>query len=434
MKSVYTKILVWSFATLVLSLIAFVGVSAVISFETVYRSGFFLQASVELEEAQEAYEEGGPAKLTRFLARMERLPGHRYLTDARGRDLATGQDRTALLARARPVGPNPPPMQRRPVVLATSPDGRYRWVIEMGPTPFEIRTYLPYYALILGAVGFVCWLLAVNVASPLRVMARAVDRFGGGDLSARVYSTRKDELGDLGRAFDRMADRIATLVTAERRLLQDISHELRTPLARLSFAAELTRTAPDREAAVERLKKEIHRLRDLVGALLEVTRSEAEANSLSLERLRLDGLLMDVVDDCRLEADGRGCAIAVRAETPVSISGDRELLRRAIENVLRNSIRYAPEKSSVDVELEATAAGVRVSVRDYGPGVPPEALTKIFRPFFRVDDSRDSSSGGVGLGLAIATRAVGLHHGNIRAENAGPGLRISIELPVGAAS
>src|ERR1019366_4721238 len=109
-------------------------------------------------------------------------------------------------------------------------------------------------------------------------------------LSARVNSNRKDELGELGRAFDRMAERIATLLTAERRLLQDISHELRTPLARLSFATELIRTAADREAAVNRLKKEIHRLADLVSALLEVTRSEGDPTAASLQRLRLDEL------------------------------------------------------------------------------------------------------------------------------------------------
>lgn len=435
MRSVYHKILLWSFATLVLSLVAFVGVSMMVSFQTAFPNRVFGHASLELEEAQEAYEEGGAPKLARFIARMEqRIPGQYYLTDARGRDLATGEDRSALLAIARPEEVPPGPIPRDRVIMAASSDGRYRWIVQMSPPPFDLSRYLPYYILILGAVGLVCWLLAVNIVSPLRVLGRIVERFGAGDLSARVKSNRKDEIGELGRAFDRMAERIATLLTAERRLLQDVSHEIRTPLARLSFAAELTRTAEDRDAAVARLKKEIQRLTDLVGALLEVTRAEGDPAEVSLDRLQLDDLLMEVVGDCCLEADGRGCTIALRgAGVPVTIVGDHELLRRAIENVLRNSIQHAPSQSTVEVQLHLAQATARILIRDYGSGVPDEDLTRIFRPFFRVDDSRNSSTGGIGLGLAIAARAIRLHNGHIRAENADPGLRVWIELPVDAA-
>ena len=144
--------------------------------------------------------------------------------------------------------------------------------------------------------------------------------------------------------------------------------------------------------------------------------------------------LAEVVTDCRLEADGRGCNLALRAASPLVVFGDRELLRRAIENVIRNSIGYAPPASTVDVGLNATDGTATISVRDYGPGVPEEALPKIFRPFFRVDDSRHGSTGGTGLGLAIALRAIRLHHGLLRAENAHPGLKVSIELPVAAVS
>jgi two-component system sensor histidine kinase CpxA len=117
----------------------------------------------------------------------------------------------------------------------------------------------------------------------------------------------------------------------------------------------------------------------------------------------------------------------------LALSGDRELLRRAIENVVRNSIHYAPPDSAVDVALDRAKDAARICVRDYGPGVPEEALPKIFQPFFRVDDSRDSATGGMGLGLAIAKRAVGVHHGSLWAQNARPGLRVYIELPLGAA-
>jgi two-component system sensor histidine kinase CpxA len=426
----------WSFATLALSLVAFIGVSVLVSVQTAHRTGFFGQVhTLELEEAREAYEEGGPAKLARFLDRLQqRLSGNHYLTDAQGRDLLTGADRSALVAMAQPEGSPPRGLRGPQVLMVTSEDGRYHWIVELGPPPIDLKSFVPYYILIFGAVALVCWLLAVNIASPVRSLARIVDRFGAGDLTVRVNSTRKDEIGNLSRAFDRMAERIGTLLTAERRLLQDISHELRSPLARLSFAAELARTADDRDAAVERLKKEIHRLTDLVGTLLEVTMAEGDPSSTAPERFRLDDLLMEVVVDCRLEAHGRGCTIALRAGPPLAILGDREILRRAIENVVRNAMRYAPRESAVEVELEATESAASISVRDYGPGVPEEALPKIFQPFFRVDDARDSSTGRMGLGLAIAMRAVGLYHGQMRAQNAHPGLRVSIELPLGTAS
>jgi two-component system sensor histidine kinase CpxA len=279
-------------------------------------------------------------------------------------------------------------------------------------------------------VALVCWVLAINIASPLRVLARTVDRFGGGDLSVRVNSKRKDEIGELSRAFDRMAERIGTLLTAERRLLQDISHELRSPLARLSFAAELIRTAEDRDAAVARLKKEIGRLADLVGGLIQVTRAEGDPTASNAEDLRLDELLDEIVEDCQMEAEARGCHIALESQPKIAMRGDRELLRRAIENVVRNSIRYTPGGGAVDVKLGATRDAARICVRDYGPGVPQDVLPKIFQPFFRVDDSRDTSTGGVGLGLAIAYRAIGIHHGRLWAENVKPGLMVWIELPL----
>ena len=432
MRSVYAKILMWSFATLVLSLVAFVAVSIIVSYRTAYRNGFFAHAALEREEAQEAYEEGGAPKLARFIARIEqRLPGRYFLTDGRGRDLVTGEDRSAFITAARPEGAPPAFIPGQLLITTASADGRYRWIAQMKPPPFDIRDFLPYYILIFGAVGLVCWLLAVNIASPLRLLARTVDRFGAGDLAARGNLDRRDEIGELSRAFDRMAERIGTLLMAERRLLQDVSHELRTPLARLSFAAELIRTAGDREAAVYRLKKEIQRLTDLVGALLEVTQAEGDPASTSLEVLSLDDLMMDVVADCRMEADGRGCTVGVSAETPVRIIGNRELLRRALENVLRNAVHYTPRKSAIEARLDAAPGLATISIRDYGPGVPEEDLAKIFQPFFRVDHSRDSSTGGVGLGLAITARAVAVHHGLVHAENAQPGLRVLIELPIG---
>lgn len=428
---VYTKILLWSFGTLVLSLVAFVGVSFYISMRNMEHGNFVPRVNALLmEEAIEALQAGGPPALAAHMRRVtSHMLGAHYLTDAAGRDLATGEDRAKLLAVARRDTGPPKRYESRQVVVYHSANDRYRFLV-VYENSVDLSQYLPYYLLILSAVALLCWILATNIASPLRGLARVVDRFGAGDLSVRVNSSRKDEIGEVARAFDRMAERIGTLLTAERRLLQDISHELRSPLARLSFAAELARTAGDRDAAIARMNKEIARLTDLVGGLIEVTRAEGDPAASSSETLSLDGLLSEVVDDCRVEADARGCRIAWSGQPELDMHGDREVLRRAIENVARNAIRYTPTGTSVEIQLATTEDAARVSVRDYGPGVPAEALPKIFQPFFRVDDSRHTATGGVGLGLAIASRAIGLHHGKLWAENTNPGLRVWIELPL----
>jgi two-component system sensor histidine kinase CpxA len=433
--------LFWGFGTLVFSLIAFALIGAAGAVRAFGHGGPFEKISTwQMQEAREAYESGGVPKLNAYLERVDRhFQIEHHLTDSSGRDLATGEDRSTWLTQKQSK-PLPWPLgifgslrhrgEQHVMVANTARETPYRWIVVARPTNNDPWNFLPYYLLVFLAIALLCWLLAVNLASPLRELARTVDRFGRGDLSARVHSRRRDEIGNLARAFDEMAERLETLLTAERRLLQDISHELRTPLARLSFAAELSRTAEDRNAATARLKKEIGRLTDLVGALLQVTRAEGDPSSRNLIDLPLDDFLREVVDDCAVEAEARGCRVNLEATASLHFRGDRELLRRAMENIVRNAIRYAPEGTPVEVKLASDHDDAEISVRDYGPGVPEAELPKIFKPFFRVDESRDSSTGGVGLGLAIAHRAVTVHHGTMTAKNAGPGLLVSIELPL----
>jgi signal transduction histidine kinase len=440
MRSVYAKVLFWCFGTLVFSLMAFAMISAVAQVRAFGHGGPFEKTSTWLmQEARQAYQSGGAPKLKAYLDEINRhFEIEQHLTDASGRDLATGEDLSARLTQ-RQAPPPPWPFgmfgslrhrgEQHVMVAPAAPDAPYRWIVVAHPTG-DPWSFLPYYLLVLLAIALLCWLLAVNLASPLRGLARTVDRFGRGDLSARVRSRRRDEIGNLARAFDEMAERIETLLTAERRLLQDISHELRAPLARLSFAAELSRTADDRGAATARLKKEIGRLADLVGALLQVTRAEGDPSSRNMTDLPLDDFLREVIDDCAVEAEARGCRVQLEASESLHFRGDRELLRRAMENIVRNAIRYAPEGTPIEVKLASARDDAEISVRDYGPGVPEAELPKIFKPFFRVDESRNSSTGGVGLGLAIAHRAVMVHHGTMTARNADPGLRVSIDLPL----
>jgi two-component system sensor histidine kinase CpxA len=226
-----------------------------------------------------------------------------------------------------------------------------------------------------------------------------------------------------------MAGRIQTLLTAERRLLLDISHELRSPLARLGVAVELARSGENLDRALNRIQKESDRLNALVLQLLQVTRAEGDSSSLRREPVRLDELVEQLVDDSSIEASARGCELKYERREPATVEGDPELLRRAVENVIRNAIRYAPRQTAVEISLARQNGKVVVDVRDRGPGVPEEALPKIFDPFYRVETDRARSTGGIGLGLSIARRAIELTKGKIRARNAEPGLEVEIELP-----
>jgi two-component system sensor histidine kinase CpxA len=205
---------------------------------------------------------------------------------------------------------------------------------------------------------------------------------------------------------------------------------LRSPLARLGVAVELARSGEDREHMLDRIQKEADRLNELVGELLQVTRVEADPSMQKTDSVHLDELLADLVYDSLLEAKAKDCTLLLKAPASAMVSGDEELIRRALENVIRNAIRYAPRGTAVDIELAKSADAAVVSVRDYGPGVPDEALTRIFDPFYRVDSDRNRASGGLGLGLAIARRSVQLHKGELTAQNARPGLLVTIQFPI----
>ena len=427
MTSLFAKILLWFWATLVITTIG----SALISGLAGPRPYLLSRlAAFELKEARAAYEEGGRPGLQQFMERFHSVfTGESILTDAYGRDLLTGADDSALLARTRAESRFPPFRRGGAVIARGSEDGKY-WFFFVIPRERLVYWFLlPQHWWVMAAGIFLCYLLAFYLTQPVRRLQRAVERFGHGDLSARAASPRRDELGDLARTFDRMADRIQTLLDAERRLLLDISHELRSPLARLRVAVELARSGEDRETAINRIEKEAERLNGLVSGLLQVTRAEGDPGSLPREPVRLQKLLEELVADAALEAHARGCEVRLTGAQPAVVQGDAELLRRAIENVIRNAVRHAPEGTAVEVVLETSDGRAVVRIRDYGPGVPEESLPRIFDAFYRVERDRDRASGGSGLGLSIARRAIELHNGTIRARNTSPGLQVEIELP-----
>jgi two-component system sensor histidine kinase CpxA len=446
MTRLFTKILLWFLLTVMVSMTASFYIWNVMTRNQPQRQ--FNGMAYELRTARLAWEGQGKAGLDSVLALFkDTTGGEAALADASGHDVLTGRDwspeiraNTAVRGRGGRGGPLFPLLRiegaRSPFFVSTSPsrDGKYyfiatfpnrepartnRWGIEVPPQTWWM----------LAIFALLCYLLARHLTSPLRQMQKTLERFGRGDFSARVNSRRGDELGQLARTIDQMAERIDLLMKSQKRLLQDISHELRSPLARLGVAVELARGGGDAATALNRVEKEADRLNTLVGELIQVTRAEGDPDGLATEPVQLDDLVRLILDDVHIEAERRQVTLNSTI-ADASLEGNPELLRRAIENIVRNAIRYSPEGGRVDVSLEKRTEKLLITVRDYGSGVPVDSLANIFDPFYRVEKHRGRTSGGVGLGLAIAKRAVELHHGRLRAANVEPGLRVEIELPV----
>lgn len=435
MKSIYLKTMVWAAVILVVCLALFIAIARYRAFD-LWQEGAPLGKLMvaQFEGAIQAYERGGPESLSSYIRNLERAyPTNRYYLLINGADVRTNSD---LLELKRQAGSRLYRLQLgRPVVISrSSTDGRYTFILSSSAPASLFATYATYYLVLLLAVGVLFWVLMFQFASPLNELTKVVRSFGEGGLTARVHAVRRDSIGDLGRAFNQMADRIQALLAVERQLLQDISHELRSPLARLSVAAELTRNSEERDAAISQIHKEVDRLTELLEGLIQITHANNGTGTQLLNDVGLDGLIHELIEDCAIEAAARGCKLQLDCSTGLTLLADRELLRRAIENLLRNAIRYSPAGSTIEIVISGTESTASISVRDYGPGVPKAALAYIFDPFFRVDGSRDMETGGMGLGLSITQRAIHLHHGEIWAENANPGLRVYMHLPLKASN
>lgn len=426
MRSLLLTILLWAVATIGLTVLGIVVAARALDYPRPREADPVLgMISMVEEEVIRAYDEGGREGLAAHLQRLNaKLPGERYLVDSQGRDLLDGTDRSAYLR------PDHKEVAENRMVVVTQPRGdrpRLVWLIEPW---FNTSWPGPLIAVVVATNGVMGLALAVYLTAPLRRLRRVMDRFGRGDLRARVGSRRRDEIGVVSREFDLLAERVETLVTAERRLLQDVSHEVRSPLTRLDFAVGMAMKKPDPGPFLDRIRRDVARLSDLVGELLQLTRLEGDPSVRVTGDIRPADLLAALVEDCSIEAEAKGCRLDYRADWPGTLKGDAELLRRAFENVMRNAIRHAPEGTAVEVSLELGRGGVGVVVRDHGLGVPAESLPLLFEPFYRVEGDRGRESGGVGLGLSIARRAIAVHGGHIEARNAEPGLSVAIVLPV----
>jgi two-component system sensor histidine kinase CpxA len=293
--------------------------------------------------------------------------------------------------------------------------------------PFWVRGLMM--ALIFGLVSL---LLARMLTRQVRPLRQAAQRMAEGDLSGRVELKGRDEISALGADFNLMAERLNDLLQSQRQLVRDVSHELRSPLARLRVALELAERSEDRKKALSRIEKEADELERLITELLSLARLESGQAGLERHSLRLDVLIAKVVTDANFEAQAQEKKVGYTSEA-VTLVGDGVLLRSAVENVIRNAIRHTPPGSEVQVSLARESEVCMIRVRDAGPGVEESQLQLMFDPFTRTADSRERGSGGFGLGLAIARRAILFHGGDVAARNHPQGgLEVSLRLPLSA--
>ncbi len=405
-----------------------------------------------VSEAAAALEQGGRAGLQTWLRRRggdDTLQA--FVIDESGRELL-GRELPRRLARHLRLrdegrerersGPRARWLPPRPAPVLEGPAGdRYVFLFLprrpgiLGPLGLPEARFGTL-ALALVVTGLASWLLARSVTRPVGRMSEAARAIGAGRLEVRVadtMGTRRDEIGLLAREFDAMALRLRTLLAGRERLLRDVSHELRSPLARLQVALGLARQpGADVALQLERIEREAGRLEALIAQVLRLSRLDAAVEQGRYETVDLGELVRSVAHDAQFEADAAGTAVGVDAPVgPVQVHGDPELLRSAIENVVRNAVRYTDPARGVAIRCTIEGTRACVSVRDHGPGVPEADLERIFEPFYRVADDRTRASGGDGIGLAITARVLRSHDGSARARNpADGGLEVMLDLPV----
>jgi len=411
------------------------------------------QQSRFLSEALQAYQTGGEPAAWKYLHSIHDMHHVRvFIFDEAGKDILGRKATDKWIERARHGDMSTADTfwgRFRPTQFlrasTTGPDGRrYTIITDLQPEPHPPWLFFhgaPGLGVLIGIIssGLVSYLLARYLTSPIVRLREATQKLAAGDLSARAgvpTAGRHDETAELMRDFDRMAERIENLVAAQNRLLTDISHELRSPLARLNVALELARQRSGSEAAsaLERIDRESTRLNEMIQRLLTLARLESGEDQLEKCPVDLEQLVREIAKDASFEAQSRRSHVEVHIADNCLVDGNPSLLHSAIENVVRNAIRYTEAGTSVHIHLERTDAAPAeaiVRVSDSGPGVPEEALDKLFRPFYRIDDARRRQTGGVGLGLSITARAVELSGGSVEARNRTQGgLIIEIRLPL----
>jgi two-component system sensor histidine kinase CpxA len=464
MRSTFIKIFVafWLTEFLILLCTAFILVREFESNEAVYTSTFGMLAA-NAHQAAEAFESGGCPALTRLPDTFP-IP-HEHVTeydqpailfDASGNPLCQQIDATqyaAAIAKMQQhhflLGERHGPYYIEGIEAKGAHGARYFYLLR-GAFPKEV--YIPYGEilprLLIGLIVsvLVTFVVTMVITRPIGSLREAARQLAAGNMRARAKWPKGkpnrdsgDELWGLVYDFNEMAGHLESLVDSQQLLLRDVSHELRSPLARLSVALELAReeAQPGMEEQLDRIERETGRLNALIGQLLSLSHLESTTRLPDRQPVLLQQLARELLPDMDYEAQRRNCAVRLletRTDLDTTVFGNPELLARAFENVIRNAIAYTAEGTAVEIHLHGEIRFgeqfVVFQVRDHGPGVPESSLRSIFRPFYRLDLSRQRSTGGYGVGLAITERAIRLHGGMVSARNAEEGgLIVEMRIP-----
>ena len=392
-------------------------------------------------DAVQAYESNGGPALNRFLYSQFEVTGARFwLFDSQANELS-GNPYTAGVANAVKGIEGPPPPNAVVTIPISGEHGNYIFAGQLRPRRAGPPPHVIFRQLALGFLvsGVICFFLAHSLTRPIVQLRGAAQELAVGNLGARVGDKvvkRPDEIGELGRDFDRMAGQIEGLVGSQKQLLRDISHDLRSPLQRIRMALELARRGDaSLQGQLDRIERETVRINSFIEQLLTLARLESTEATPAMEPVSLNEIVELVVADAKLEAEKIGCTLSTTALAQYTVNGNPEILHSAIENVLRNAIYHGGAGKLVEIGLHGEGTDAVVAIRDHGPGVPEDMVARLFEPFFRVDSARSLTTGGSGLGLAIASRAVALHGGTISAHNVTPsGLAVTIKLPLARAT
>jgi two-component system sensor histidine kinase CpxA len=284
--------------------------------------------------------------------------------------------------------------------------------------------------------GLISYILSLYIIKPIMLLRNATQKLASGDLSIRVQDDIKGGHGEvslLAQDFDHMADRLERTISSHKHLIQDISHELRSPVARLQLALELGKkrlNIADDQIDIKRIEKECEQINSIINTLLNLPAYELDPSLAFQDHVNVTRLLQYICDDFNYSKKDKHIALSINTKDSIILPGNEQLLRSAIENVLKNAQYYHQGNEAIEVSLSKESQNIVIRCCDQGPGVSPQQLTEIFKPFYRISEARERSSGGHGLGLAISKRAVELHNGKIYAENQIPhGLCVTLSLP-----
>ncbi|WP_266158810.1 sensor histidine kinase [Dyella silvatica] len=400
------------------------------------------------QSANQAYENGGVDALDDW-ARQQRQDGVEATLFEKGQalrevrlPLAIRQSIPTWLGEQRDLVLKPWPGYEVAVQQVSGSDGHTRQLVAFSNArarlPRGVRqkvSLVVQLGLSLLLIGVAGWWIARSVSRPIEALRHATKRMTAGEFSARVaqrWSAKHDELGQLSRDFNAMAERTETLINHDRGVLQDLSHELRSPLARLQLILDLaqhSKQADEAAAHFQRAEREIGRLDRLTAEMLALSRLESGLPGIEREPLDLSELVAERLRVASVEAEARGISLQLNHAAALIVSGNAILLERALDNLIANAIKFSPEHGRVDVSVLLIQGHADVTIRDHGPGVPLDELQLLFRPFFR--GSNAVRADGHGLGLAIAQRVAHVHGGEIYAKNGeGGGLEVQFRMPV----